>query len=367
MKKLILICWIACAFNALAVDVRDVGQIEQSVDIETPNFMVGHENPFYGLAFIYNNVQPIYLVDGDVVFVDPEGETVVPDQASHVGWKSRYRLALVDLDEGLNASFNNNQLTLQLPQAQTINTTVGNTENYPQFSQVRYAHLWGWLRAIALGIEWLLQTIFSVVGHWGWSVVLLSVVMKLLLMPVSLMTLKFQRQVSQYQTQLAPKLDQIKGTLKGEAAHNAMMAAHKELGISPFYALKPLFSNFIQIPILVAIFNVLGEMQGLQGQPFLWVADLSLPDAVLDFGFAVPLLGSSLNLLPIVMTVVTLLSTVFYKNDLAPDAENKKQKINLYLMAAAFFVLFYPFPAAMVLYWAMANVLQFAQQKALGN
>nr|WP_281347643.1 membrane protein insertase YidC [Marinicella rhabdoformis] len=265
------------------------------------------------------------------------------------------------------ATFKNNRLELKTDAATSLNKTVGYTDSVSAFSELKYAHLWGWLRSIALGIEWLLTTINNAIGHWGWSIVLLSVVMKFLLMPVGLMTLRLQRNVSKNQTLLAPRLLEIKQKYKGEKAHNEMMAAHKELGISPFYTLKPLFSNFIQIPILVAIFNALGEMSALEGQGFLWVHDLSIPDALIDFGFAVPLLGSSLNLLPILMTLITLFSTIYYRNDLAPASETKKQKVNLYLMAFAFFVLFYPFPAAMVLYWAMANVLQFIQQKVLGN
>lgn len=350
-----------------AKDIRRVASIDQSVEIDTPEFLVNHEKPFYGLAFIYNSVQPIYLIDNEVVFVDPEGRQEVPKTAGHFGWKSRYQLALIENKQGIDAQFENNQLILQSQQPVKIVTSVGYTDEFPQFSEIKYAHLWNWLRQISLGIEWLLTTLNLMVGHWGWSIVLLSVVMKLLLMPFSLLTLKYQKMVSKNQTLLAPRLAEIKQKYTGEKAHNEMMAAHKALGITPFYSLKPMLSNLIQIPILVAIFNVLGEMSALEGQPFLWVNDLSLPDTLFDLGFAIPLLGSGFNLLPILMTVITLLSTIYYKNDLAPAAETKKQKINLYLMAFAFFVLFYPFPASMVLYWAMANVLQFIQQKALGN
>lgn len=363
-----LVLWLLLFVSiATAKDIRNVDVVDGIEIIETPTFMVTHEQPFYGLALIYNAVQPIYIIDNEVVFVDPEGTVIIPVEASHVGWKSRYQLALVSLDDTFVATFKNNKLELNSETAASLIKTVGYTDSLKAFSEVKYAHLWGWLRSIALGVEWLLTAIHGLVGHWGWSIVVLSVVMKLLLMPVGLMTLKFQRNVSKYQTLLAPRLAEIKQKYKSEKAHNEMMAAHKKLGISPFYTLKPLFSNFIQIPILVAIFNALGEMSVLEGQSFLWVNDLSLPDALMEFGFAIPLLGTSFNLLPFLMTLITLLSTVFYRNDLAPASETKKQKVNLYLMAFAFFVLFYPFPAAMVLYWAMANVLQFIQQKILGN
>jgi membrane protein insertase Oxa1/YidC/SpoIIIJ len=81
-----------------------------------------------------------------------------------------------------------------------------------------------------------------------------------------------------------------------------------------------------------------------------------------DSGSGVPLFGSTLNLLPILMTVVTIVSAIIYRDHVAPASETRKQKRNLYFMAIAFFVLFYPFPASMVLYWASANVLQVVQQ-----
>ncbi len=364
--KLLIVCFLSGISWASAEDIRDVQQVNQAVVLQAPEYLVDHEQPFFGLAFIYNMVQPIYMLDDEVIFVDPEGLVSVPAAASHVGWKSRYQLALIE-NHKLTAEFDNNQLKLSAVEPITLTKHVGEIDAFDQFDRIKYAHLWDWLRAIALGVEWLLNAFNQVTGHWGWSIVVLAVVMKILLLPFGLLTLKLQRQVSKNQTLLAPRLAEIKQKYQGEKAHNEMMAAHKNLGITPFYSLKPLFANFIQIPFLIAIFNVLGEMSALQGQSFLWISDLSIPDTLFQFGFAIPLFGSGFNLLPFLMTLITVLTTVFYKNDLAPAAETRKQKLNLYLMALGFFVLFYPFPASMVLYWAMANVLQFIQQKLLGN
>lgn len=367
LKSFLFMLLLLTAIPLQAKDIRKVKSIDQAIKIDTPVFLITHKKPFYGLAFIYNKVQPIYLINNEVVFIDPEGNQEIPNEVSHFGWKSRYQLALIENKASIQANFENNSINIQSNQQERIVTTIGYTDEFAEFSEVKYAHLWNWLRQISLGIEWLLSTINLMVGHWGWSIVVLSVVMKLLLMPLSLLTLKYQKMVSKNQTLLAPKLAEIKQKYKGEKAHNEMMAAHKALGITPFYTLKPMLTIFIQIPVLTAIFNVLGEMSSLKGHSFLWVNDLSLPDTLFDLGFAIPLLGTGFNLLPILMASISLLSTVYYKNDLAPENETKKQKINLYLMALVFFVLFYPFPASMVLYWALANFLQFIQQKTLGN
>ncbi|MGJ8663559.1 MAG: YidC/Oxa1 family membrane protein insertase [Marinicella sp.] len=367
LNKLLWLVLFVVTTHGHAKDIRDVTTVSGYEVIDPPEFLITHEQPFYGLAFIYNSVQPIYMQEGAVHYIDPEGDVTIPDSASHVGWKTRYQVGLIEKSDLLDASFSQNQLTIHAKSPLQVQPDIGYLDTFEQYSVLKYSHLWGWLRFICIGIEWLLSAINSLIGHWGWSIIVLSVVMKILLFPVGLMTLRLQQNVSRNQTLLAPRLAEIKQKYSGEKAHNEMMAAHKNLGITPFYSLKPLFSNFIQIPILIAIFNVLGEMSVLEGQPFLWISDLSVPDTLFNLGFAIPLFGSGFNLLPILMTFITLMSTIYYKNDLAPAAETKKQKLNLYFMAFAFFVLFYPFPASMVLYWAMANVLQFIQQKTLGN
>ena len=121
--------------------------------------------------------------------------------------------------------------------------------------------------------------------------------------------------------------------------------------------------TLVQLPILIAVFNALAEMPQLGGQSFLWVNNLAYPDQLASLGQAIPLFGSSVSLLPLLMTLIALCSTVVFKNRYAEITEIKRQKRNLYLMAALFFVLFYPFPAAMVLYWLSANALHAIQQQ----
>ena len=179
------------------------------------------------------------------------------------------------------------------------------------------------------------------------------------------MTVHFQRRVSKVQAQLAPRLADIKANYDGEDAHNRLMAAHKELGVSPFYTLKPMLGSLIQIPILIAVFNAFGEMPQLGGQSFLWIENLAYPDSIGHLPFAIPMFGANISLLPFIMTAVTLFSTIIFSNRHAPEAEVNRQKRNLYFMAGAFFVLFYPFPAAMVLYWTLANILQTIQQQVI--
>ena len=116
---------------------------------------------------------------------------------------------------------------------------------------------------------------------------------------------------------------------------------------------------FIQIPIFVALFNVLGDAWKISGQAFLWIQDLARSDRLFDWGVDVFYFGSYFNLLPVLMAAVTILSTW-----LAGRQAGKKDvpTTTLFGMGGLFFVLFYSFPAALVLYWMSSNLFQLIQQ-----
>ncbi len=313
---------------------------------------------FYGLAAYYNQVEDIEIQSSD--------------GASWQGWKGRFAAVLVKPEEGrVVISGNSIELTPDasgnvIMQFGLIDASGQGAFGGVESRDLRYAHLWDWLRGLSLLLEEILTGIQSIAGlSWGLSIILLCVMIKVALIPVTMFVAKQQRRVGGIQSALEQPLQEIKANYDGQEAHERVMAAHKDLGVSPFYTLKPMLGMFIQVPILVAVFNMLGELPLLSGQTFWWMSDLAYPDAVLNFmesGSGLPFFGSTLNLLPILMTVVAIGSAIVYKDHAAPVSETRKQKRNLYLMAIAFFVLFYPFPSAMVLYWATANVLQVVQQ-----
>jgi len=112
---------------------------------------------------------------------------------------------------------------------------------------------------------------------------------------------------------------------------------------------------------------VLGQVFELRDASFLWIDTLAEPDRLFALGFEIPLLGSYFNLLPVLMAASTLMM-IGMSSTPAAETENKKKQIwPLLLMTLVFFVLFYPFPAGMVLYWTMANVLHLIQQWVVGQ
>jgi len=334
--------------------------------------MMENKYIFFGLASYYNNIN-YYIVDKtNIVKLDTNGTF----KLGHFQWLTAVgRLnALVIQKNGLSGKLKNGMLILdnsdiqnQFNQPSKIVLKNKLSSIAPELDQIRYHHLWAPLAWLSKAIEDILVLIQTyIVNSWGFVVVVFAIFSKLLLLPIGIMTTNFQRRVGQVQSSLAPKIAEIKANYDGEEAHNRLMAAHKELGVSPFYTLRPMLGSFIHIPIMIAIFNALGEMPQFAGQSFLWIKDLAYPDAIIQLLFTIPMFGDSINLLPFLMTIITVYSVIVFQNKYASEAEVKRQKRNLYFMAFAFFVLFYSFPAVMVLYWSLVNILQIIQQKICG-
>jgi membrane protein insertase Oxa1/YidC/SpoIIIJ len=117
--------------------------------------------------------------------------------------------------------------------------------------------------------------------------------------------------------------------------------------------------------VFIAAFDMLGENFALDGTAFLWIGDLAKPDRWLDLPWAIPFFGAHLNLLPFLMTALTLLAA-WSQRDASLSADLQQQQARrLYLMAGAFFVLLYTFPAGMVLYWTSSNLFHLIKVQAL--
>ena len=224
--------------------------------------------------------------------------------------------------------------------------------------------MWVPFSFLAICFENILKTIYFIgIENWGLVVIIFSLFLKILLFPVFLFTLRQQISVRKVKKIITPKLLHIKKKYKGEEAHNLYIKTHKDLGVSPFYSLKPMIGLFIQIPVLIAIFNVLAEMPDLHNQSFLWIHDLSKNDILLQFPSPIPFVGVGLNLLPFIMLLVTTFFAFDFSDNFLSNEEIKIQKRNLYFMSIFIFILFYPFPSVMVLYWTANNFFQYVQQK----
>jgi len=226
-----------------------------------------------------------------------------------------------------------------------------------ELESMMYSGLWFWLRWICQALYYLLNGIAMLIPQWGLAVMVLSVIVGILMRPLSKIAERLQDQVHEIDARLAPSLAAIKKEYKGEQQSEKIIAMYKAENVHPLYSLKSLMGVFVVIPVFIGAFDMLAENIHLSGESFLWIADLSHPDALMQLPFDLPFFGGYLNLLPFIMTGFSFVASKMHSHPAMDVAQKRKHSRNLVLMSLAFLVLFYTFPAGMVLYWTTNNLI----------
>ena len=235
----------------------------------------------------------------------------------------------------------------------------------PELTELLFAALWDFLRWLTLGMQLLFELIYRFVGNYGVAIILLSLTAKILLYPITALADRWQAEVNKINSLLQPEIARIRREDKGEAAHRRILDVYKRHNVSQWYTLKSAAGFLIQIPVFIAAFDMLAENFALNGIPFLWIQDLAKPDHFAALPWVMPFFGGWLNLLPFLMTGLSVLAAWLQREDTLSPELQRQQSLRLYLMAAAFFVLFYTFPAGMVLYWTSSNLFHLLKAELL--
>jgi YidC/Oxa1 family membrane protein insertase len=233
------------------------------------------------------------------------------------------------------------------------------------FEKLVFPGMWQWMRWLSFGLLWLMTSIHDVIPNWGVVILLLAVMVRLAMYPIAQKAMASQKAFIRIQKQIQPELQLIKKNYRGEEQSERILNLYKQNGVSPLAGLKPLLIVLLQLPILVALFHVLGSAFELHKAPFLWIETLAEPDKLFALGFTIPFLGEYFNLLPVIMALSTLVALKLSPTPAPTSSAQHIQNIGLILIALVFFILFYPFPAGMVLYWTAANMLHIVQHKLL--
>ncbi len=227
----------------------------------------------------------------------------------------------------------------------------------PELEDLMYAGLWFWLRWICQTLYYLLGTIAAFVPQWGLAIMLLSALVGVLMQPLNRIADRLQRQVQAIDSRLGPKLAAIKKRYKGSEQSERILTLYKDEDVHPLYSLKGLLGVFLIIPVFIGAFDMLAENIHLSGESFLWIADLSHADAFMQLPFSLPFFGGELNLLPFIMTGFSFIASKLHAPPALDATQQRKHKRNLVLMSLGFLILFYTFPAGMVLYWTTNNLI----------
>jgi YidC/Oxa1 family membrane protein insertase len=327
-----------------------------------------------GFGKLLEQLRYQYFSDSDGIFRMGLDET--PDDRPPVaeegwfGFRNRYWSMMLSADVPVQPEFAagpdivNGALELKdLPPEIVLKMYIGPVEPaalaaaVPQLRDTMFAGLWFWLRWICFGLYALLGWIATVIPNWGLAIIALSLVVKVLMIPLNKIADHFQGQVNEVQAKLEPRLYKIKKQFKGAEQSEKILALHKEFGVTPLYSLKSLFGVMVLIPVFIGAFDMLAENIYLAGTGFLWISDLARPDAVFRLPFTLPFFGGYLNLLPFLMTGLSVATSYLHNPPALTPEMHKRQYRNLVIMAIAFFLLFYTFPAGMVLYWTTNNLI----------
>lgn len=335
-----------------------------------------------GLASFYGSVRPIRIAGGEQISLATDGPKDAKLELNSGEWsgiRSRFWTWVASpLGPGVQLDIANvatNQPRVVFVPAVDgglrMEIYAGPVESLalnaadPELKAMLFAALWDWLRALCFGLLILLGWFGQLIGSYGFAIILLSLSVKILMWPLTHFADRWQRDVNRTQSLLKPQLDEIKANFKGEDAHKRTLAVYREHGVHPLYTLKSLAGFLIQIPVFIAAFDMLGENFALNGTDFLWIMDLAKPDRWLSLPWAIPFFGGHLNLLPLLMTALTLMAAWLQWDDSLSADFQHQQALRLYLMAGIFFVLLYTFPAGMVLYWAASNLFHLIKAQAL--
>ncbi|MFB0899092.1 MAG: membrane protein insertase YidC [Polaromonas sp.] len=198
---------------------------------------------------------------------------------------------------------------------------------------------YGWLTILAKPLYWLLYNLHEFIQNWGWSIVAL-----VLLLKIAFYWLNAKAYASMAKMKAVnPKITEMRERLKDkpQEMQQAMMRIYKEEKVNPMGGCFPIM---IQIPVFIALYWVLLSSVEMRNAPWiLWIHDLSSPDPY--------------YILPVVMALTTMLQTAL--NPTPPDPMQAKL---MWFMPLIFSVMFFFFPAGLVLYWITNNILSIAQQ-----
>jgi YidC/Oxa1 family membrane protein insertase len=198
---------------------------------------------------------------------------------------------------------------------------------------------YGWLTILAKPLFWLLDQLFNILGNWGWSIVALVVLLKAAFYWLNAHAYQSMAKMKA----VNPKIMEMRERLKDnpQQMQVEMMKIYREEKVNPMGGCVPIA---LQIPVFIALYWVLLSTVEIRNAPWVgWIHDLSAPDPFF--------------ILPLVMTLTTLLQTAL--NPAPPDPMQAKM---MWIMPLAFSVMFFFFPAGLVLYWITNNVLSIAQQ-----
>jgi len=203
-----------------------------------------------------------------------------------------------------------------------------------------------------------LRFIQKITRNWGVAIICLTMLVNLMLLPLTRKSYKSMKAMQDIQ----PEIEKLRNAHKNnpQKLNKELMELYKTYKVNPLGGCLPML---LQMPIFISLYHALVRSIELRGANFLWIKDLSKPDAV-GLPVSLPIIGNSINILPILMMAAMIvqqkISTPHKSGEMS---EQQKQQQNMMLMMPVIFVIiFYSLPSGLVMYWLVNTVLMAAHQ-----
>jgi len=225
----------------------------------------------------------------------------------------------------------------------------------------------GWFAFIsepfAKFLFFLMKFFYSLFHSWALSIILITVVLRVLLYPLNAWSLKSTKAMQL----VAPKIKAIQEKYKKEPqkAQMEILNIYRQHRINPLSGCLPLL---IQMPFLIGMFDLLKSAFELRGASFIpgWINDLSAPDVLFSWNYSIPFIGNQFHLLPIILGGIMFLqqnmSASLPKNPAEWTDQQRQQRSMGTIMTIVLTVMFYQFPSGLNIYWISSMLLSMAQQ-----
>ena len=213
----------------------------------------------------------------------------------------------------------------------------------------------GWTDIIAKPLHYTLRFFNKYVNNYGVSIILLTVLIKIIFWPLTHKSYKSMKEMQKLQPLMAKIREKHKGSK--EQMNKELMGLYKTYKVNPMGGCLPMV---IQIPVFFALFRILGNSIELRHAPFIfWINDLSAPDRLFNFPFDIPFMSP-----PYGIPVLTLLmgASMFLQQKMTPTPGDPTQAKVMMFLPLIFTVMFINFPSGLVLYWLTNNLLSIGQQ-----
>jgi YidC/Oxa1 family membrane protein insertase len=204
-------------------------------------------------------------------------------------------------------------------------------------------------------LYFLLQFFNKYVQNYGISIIILTILIKILFWPLTHKSYVSMKEMQKIQPLMAKIRDRYKDDR--EQMQREMMNLYKTYKVNPMGGCLPML---IQIPVFFALYKILSIAIELRQAPFmLWIDDLSQPDRLFNFPFSIPFMSA-----PAGIPVLTLLmgASMFLQQKMSPPPGDPAQAKMMMFLPILFTVMFINFPSGLVLYWLVNNVISIGQQ-----